>query len=66
MSEHGRSASLILAGATFLNIINSHSGLIKVLVNTCYKCFHAHTKHLNMRKWVFEIMFQIWVKTASA
>jgi len=41
-------------------------GSIKVPLNTCYKCFHAHTKLLSMRKWVFEIMYQIWVKTAGA
>ena len=65
MSEHGRSAGSIPGWYNFFLYHPQLLGSIKVLVDTCYKRFHAHTKLLSTRKWVFEIMYQIWVKTVG-
>jgi G patch domain-containing protein 1 len=44
-----------------------YSGPINIIVNTCYKCFHGHTRLSSLRKkWLFENLYQIRVKTVSA
>ena len=53
-------------GALIFFVIHSYSVQTKGLVKTHYKHSHAHTRVLSMKKWVFDFLYQIGVKTTSA